>query len=517
MYELLLIFASVKRSLQNIWLQISSSILLFFFLFWKLETLIPISDASYCFMDAVLWSDALDAFHSGNINLAAKMDRPPLSLVLGTVLKNFGYTTPQALQLIAKISFAGSVGCLFGGMWRFHSLPIACLSAYLLLHAPSYVKLSLWLNAQMFCNFVFVLHLVFGWMFIQKEKTWSWILLGAIASAGTLAKEQGLLLYPLTFMFCFGYSRSIKQSLRQGFYFFIGSLPLGIWHFHWLRAQKNYGEKWKLFDTDLKLLLTQDSWQEFLTIKTSWGSFANRFYPEQDVLLFFSKTASLLMRELFTLSSVSISLSSALFLLCIFWKNLGKKPLFFWYLCHLLPIILLVIIPIFEPYHYSTIAIGSIALLAWGLHVLWKLHPMISLATMYWGFQSHPIWGTAPEQTLKDETRSCIETRILPVREWAKKNVERGANLYFTDSLLPWAKGYYPQTVEVLRSTAQMETMNCHTDYIAVSEISNHKQYFKQYFDNHPPNWTIISHINSVNKEIWWIYQPPCASLDIKD
>ena len=506
---------SIEKLLQHAWLQLAISILLMLYLVLEMESIIPISDASYCFMDAVLWSDALNAFHAGNINLAAKMDRPPLSLVFGSVLKHFGYSTPQALQLIAKLSFAGSVGFLFGGIWRFHSLPIACLSAYLLLYAPSYTKLSLWLNAQMFCNCIFVMHLVFGWILIKKRKPWSWLLLGLLASAGTLAKEQGLLLYPLTLLFCLGYSGTITQSLRQGFYFVIGSLPLGIWQFTWLRAQNNYGEKWRLFDEDLRLLFSRESWQDFLRIKTSWGSFAHRFYDEQDITQFFYKTADILLRELLPLSTLALYFSGALFLIGLIGRKIGDNGQFFWYLFHFLAIVPLLLIPIFEPYHYTAIAIGSVALLSWGLHTLWTIHPALSLMAIYWGFQAYPLWGKHPETTLRSEARGCIETRILPVREWARTNLERGASLYFTDTMVPWAKGYYPQTVKVLTASTALEEMSCTSDYVVMSELSNNRDYFKQYFDDekgpHAPSWPRIGEINAVNKEVWWIYQKPCS------
>ena len=81
------------------------------------EQLTPITEASFCFMDAVLWVDGLiNYWHGGIVGGQMEGDRPPLSLWMGAWLLSFGYTEVQALQLVARVALSTVVATVSIGL-----------------------------------------------------------------------------------------------------------------------------------------------------------------------------------------------------------------------------------------------------------------------------------------------------------------------------------------------------------------------------------------------------------------
>ena len=104
-----------------------------------IEQLTPITEASFCFMDAVLWVDGLiNYWYGGIVSGQMEGDRPPLSLWMGAWLLSFGYTEVQALQLVARVALSTVFATMFVGLLRRTSVVVTALSCWLLLSSDSF-------------------------------------------------------------------------------------------------------------------------------------------------------------------------------------------------------------------------------------------------------------------------------------------------------------------------------------------------------------------------------------------
>ncbi|MEC7568570.1 MAG: hypothetical protein VYA01_06125, partial [Bacteroidota bacterium] len=144
-------------------------------------------------MDAVLWVDALNGFYYQNDAIVQQLDRPPFSLWLGSWLKHYGFSSTQSLQMVARIGLAGVFASFVVYLSRAYSLFAAFIGVLFLSRASSFVRLSVWLNAQMICNFFFALHMCYGAHLIAaNRKTWQWAIVGFFGGAAIASKEQGI-------------------------------------------------------------------------------------------------------------------------------------------------------------------------------------------------------------------------------------------------------------------------------------------------------------------------------------
>ena len=480
------------------------------FVFVQQSKITPTEDASYCFMDAVLWRDALDYFYQANYQAVAQIDRPPLSLYLASWLRHFGYSSVESLQLVARLSLAGTFGVLGVGLWRFFSIWVAVIGLFILGMTPSFTKLSIWLNAQMLCNFFFALHMIIGYWILHsnRSKTWQWSLLGLVAAATVCTKEQGLLLLPSSLLFlCFS-APSLLAALRRSSFFLIGASPLLLWYGYWFQLQLQHGEKWHIFSGDLEKLGGTRSLSELLRTQTTWGSFQKSFGHHENYIHFLEESTKILLRDLYSPSFYAFALASSVWIISRLLRKEREASYcspswFFWHALLVLP---LIVVPIFEPYHYSILMIATIALLGWGLQYLRRISILFLPFILLNVNASTRRWGGSFNQTLNLELQRCISNRIRPVRDWAKNSLSKDAQLYFTDSLVRRDQAYYPQRI------FGYTNYSCDSNhYVITSGLSNQQPDFIRDLQQKPKGWTHITQITSLNKELWFVYASNCS------
>ncbi len=505
-----------------------------------IDAITPIAEASYCFMDAVLWVDGLINFQYGDVvSGQVEGDRPPLSLWMGAWLYAFGYTEVQALQMVARIAIAGLVATMTVALVRWTSALVAGFSVWMLLSSAAFGKLTLWLNAEMLINALFVVHLCVGVQVLRlfnessddvsegADKTahgsWArrtWLaLLGLCAGLAVCAKEQGILLLPCSIvgLLCLsfkGYSGTWGREIlsRLGWYG-LGAAPLLGWYSVHLYAQWVYGEKWRIFQADLLLMASRDSFAEQMTAETTWGTFAKRFGNHDSWWSFFEASSASLMQDMVSPMVAVLGF----FLLTLGAMAVGRVRQWtgmqfniregLWMGLHLLAVVPLLIVPIFEPYHYTVLWAPVVILLAWSSQqwvngLRWLGLPVLGLFVFC-------LFDAADYQrTLTVERESCISTRLIPVRTWISHQASQRAILWVTDSLTLYDRSLYPQRIKPFST---YDDRCSDKDYLAVSGLSNEAHLFAQEQETYPNAWIKEHEIPSINKEVWQIYRSDCS------
>ena len=500
-----------RSSLLNVIL--FSSVFLFV-LFWQ-ELHIPIEDSTFCFMDAVLWVDALEGFYYQNDLIVQKLDRPPLSLWMGAWLKHLGFSSTQALQGVARLGLAGVFATLFLFFFRTYSLFTACICILFLSRASSFVRLSVWLNAQMICNFFFALHMCYGYHIVTSKKQshdWKMLILGFFGGAAIAAKEQGIILVLMTVPYLLVqpfFTNQIISGINRILYYIIGCLPMVGWYLYWLKDQLIHGEKWRIFQSDLSILSEQSSFSELMRIKTTWGSFSSRFGEQFGVFEFLNQSSRILMRDLYTPFICIFPLAGVIFICLICHSRMrivSNFKGFFWFLLHIITVVPLLLVPIFEPYHYSIAMVGCIGMFGWSLFHFQKMS-LLAIPLILWGTNvSLDNWGVRYTRSLELELQSCISNRIRPVREWARSQLSSQSVLFFTDSLVKLDTLQYPQWISIYPMLQK-----CKENYYVVSSgLANQNHLFEQDLKQQPTRWTKVKEIDAINKELWFVYQMNC-------
>ena len=484
-----------------------------FVLIWQ-EQYNPISEATFCFMDAVLWVDALDGFYVQDQMVVNQLDRPPLSLWLGSWLKHWGLSSTAALQMVARIGLAGVFASMWVFLFRSYSLLTAILGILILSRASSFVRLSVWLNAQMICNFFFAAHMCFGYHLIHSTKNirtqnWKWIWVGLFGGAAIASKEQGLILVPMTLLFIVIQTKHIRNKIQSSLYYILGCIPLSSWYFYFLKEQLIYGEKWRIFSEDLELLQKQSSFDDILGVKTTWGSFSHRFGQQEGFGDLLQQSSQILLRDLYapTIAIPLIGIGTFIVVLCN--TRLKKNANFgglMWCFVHLLTVVPLLVVPIFEPYHYSIVMIGGIGVLGWSIHALQKMSfltiPVILLGVMY----SLDNWGVKYTRSIELELQSCVSNRIRSVRDWARGHLSSKAVLFFTESSIYRDTLHYPQWI-----STYPKLQKCKENYYVVSSgLANQQEIFEEDRIENPNLWTKVHQIEAINKELWFVYKMNC-------
>ena len=495
---------------------------------WWLESSTSIAEASYCFMDAVLWVDGLIYYQHGNVlDGSIEGDRPPLSLWMGAWLYAFGYSEVQALQMVSRLSFSVLLATMTLGLLRWTSVVITGLSVLMVMGSTTFAKLILWLNAEMLVNALFVVHLCVGWHVIELYQTskvslkhkWIWlILLGAIAGLTVCAKEQGILLLPwsiLGVVFCtldghrfHEWKRSVS---KLGWYLLGAVFPLGWYGVH-LYAQWIYGDKWSIVTTDLTLIATRDSFDDRLTADTRFGSFAERFGMYDSWWDFFTVSSRGLLQDMYLPLIVSLVCGVSTMMVMIigtFREHRlleGDWKIGAWISIHIVVMVPLLVIPLGEPYHHTVLWTPIVILLAWSCHrwiarFTWKGVWVIAIIGYF--VQS----GHSLTRTLKLEREGCISTRLIPIRTWMSHKTPRRATLWVTDSLTSYDRSIYPQRAKPF---SQYEGPCSYQDYVATSGLSNEFQLFAQERVQFPKAWVKVHEQGTINKEVWMVYRAVC-------
>ena len=181
----------------------------------------------------------IGGFYYQNDAIVQQLDRPPLSLWLGSWLKHYGFSSTQSLQMVARIGLSGVFASFVVYFGRSYSLFTTFICVLFLSRASSFVRLSVWLNAQMICNFFFALHMCYGAHLIaSNRKTWQWTIVGFFGGAAIASKEQGILLVLTTL--CFLFIQFILSSQRfmnvkKLGYYIVGCIPLTMWYLYWFQ------------------------------------------------------------------------------------------------------------------------------------------------------------------------------------------------------------------------------------------------------------------------------------------
>ena len=494
-----------------------------------IQHLTPLTEASFCFMDAVLWVDGLlNYWYGGIVSGQMEGDRPPLSLWMGAWLLSFGYTEVQALQLVARMAISALMATLTMGVLRRTSVLIAGVSFWLVLSSSSFSKLMLWLNAEMLVNALFVLHLFIGWTTLEafrtQETTWrrrgGLLMTGLFAGWTMCAKEQGILLLPVSLLLMSILTLEAKQNLWKSIgqrvvWYLLGAIgPIGWYGVHFAEQWRN-GEKWRIFIDDLRIMFSQNSLSDGLNAPTTWGTFSARFGSADSWWEFFTASSASLLQDMQTPTVWAMSLSIATILSAGVWNRLQVEKASFsidwrsglWIVGHLLPVAPLLLVPIFEPYHYTVLWAPVVVLLAWTAHqwmMRWTLSGVAVLLLM-----GHLASNGDPfERTIKLERESCIATRLIPVRMWMRQNASDRATLWVTDSLTPYDRSLYPQKALPF---SKYQTCSRY-DYVATSGLSNQGAMFAAERERFPGGWTKVNSIVSINKEVWQIYRADCKT-----
>lgn len=493
-----------------------------------IEQLTPITEASFCFMDAVLWVDGLiNYWYGGIVSGQMEGDRPPLSLWMGAWLLSFGYTEVQALQLVSRVALSTIIATAYVGLLRRTSVVVTGLACWMILSSDSFSKLMLWLNAEMLVNAFFVLHLFVGWYTIdvfQKDDR-RWLKGGALFTMGLLAgwtvcaKEQGILLLPMSFLLMSALtvreqSNWFKSILQRTVWYVLGVLAPLAWYGVHFREQWTNGEKWRIFIDDLQIMFSQDSLSDQLNAPTTWGTFSARFGHSDSWWGFFQSASSSLLQEFLTPTVYSLGLFFGTLVLAAVWNRFQRESDASWHIewrggiwvfGHLLPVLPLLLVPIFEPYHYSVMWTPVVVLLAWTAQQWmgqWKLKGILPVLLIGY-FASE---GDTFKRTIRLERERCIATRLIPVRMWMRQNAKDRATLWVTDSLTPYDRSLYPH-----RAKAFSRYTTCSSqDYVATSGLSNQSSLFAAERERSPAMWTKVNSIVSINKEVWQIFQANC-------
>ena len=513
MTHLIVLHRKTQQYIQNIVLFFAT---FFFVLFWQ-EKHISILDSTYCFMDAVLWVDALEGFYAQDDLVVYQLDRPPLSLWMGAWLKHFGFTSTQSLQMVSRIAIAGVFGSFVVFLFRNVSLFAACIAIVILSKASSFVKLSVWLNAQMLCNFFFALHMCYGYHMIQskkKEPYWKWATLGCFAGASVASKEQGIILMLMTIAALFSSMFFLKKYRFQRFLsigaYIFGSLPLVGWYVYWLKDQLIHGEKWRIFGDDLDILQSQTNWNGLMKAQTTWGSFSNRFGIQDDLGGFLYQASRILLQDLHYpfLYSLAIGFGTSFILLCS--KKMRQTNLggFWWCVLHVATVLPLLIVPIFEPYHYSIVMIGTTGLLAWSIFHLHRFSILTVIPMLIALNTAFDHWGVRYHRSVELELQSCISNRIRPVRNWARDRLSPESILFFTDTLVVLDTLRYHQFISIYTLIPKCSE----NYYVVTSGLSNINHLFETDYKNDPKKSRQVKEIDAINKELWFVYQMQCES-----
>ena len=494
-----------------------------------IQTLTPITEASFCFMDAVLWVDGLlNYWYGGIVSGQMEGDRPPLSLWMGAWLLSFGYTEVQALQLVARVAISALMATLTVGLLRRTSVLITGLSFWLVLSSSSFSKLTLWLNAEMLVNALFVIHLFIGWMTLDLFRTESslWKRRGGLLTTGLFAgwtvcaKEQGILLLPVSMMLLSTltvHHRSdvVKTVLQRFGWYMLGAVGPICWYGVHFAEQWRNGEKWRIFIDDLRIMFSQDSLSDSLNAPTTWGTFSTRFGSTNGWWEFFQASSGSLLQDMQTPTVWAIIVAVTTVLTALVWNHLQTESDRFsiewrsgiWIVGHLIPVAPLLLVPIFEPYHYTVMWAPVVVLLAWSSHqwiMRFKMSSIVGVILM--GYLASN--GDAFERTIKLERESCIATRLIPVRMWMRQNAGDRATLWVTDSLTPYDRSLYPHKA---RPFSKYQTCSRY-DYVATSGLSNQSVMFAAERERFPGGWTKVNSIVSINKEVWQIYRADCKT-----
>ena len=492
------------------------------------EQLTAITEASFCFMDAVLWVDGLiNYWHGGIVSGQMEGDRPPLSLWMGAWLLSFGYTEVQALQLVARVALSTVVATVSIGLLRKTSIVLTGLACWLVLSAPSFSKLMLWLNAEMLVNAFFVLHLFVGWyiidVFRNDSSIWarrfSLVTMGLLAGWTVCAKEQGILLFPVSLFLMTILTLQkgrgwLKQIVQHVGWYTVGAVGPLAWYGVHFREQWTNGEKWRIFIDDLKIMWSQDSLSDQLNAPTTWGTFSSRFGHSNNWWDFFYSSSSSLLQEFLTPTVYALGLSFMTALIASIWNwfQTTEETVWklewragVWILGHLLPVLPLLVVPIFEPYHYSVMWAPVVILLAWTAQQWmhrWQWKGILSV--IFIGFLAGE--QSSFTRTIQLERERCIASRLIPVRMWMRNNATDGAILWVTDSLTPYDRSLYPHRAKPFSTYTTCSTL----DYVATSGLSNQSSLFAAERERHPGTWTKVNAIVSINKEVWQVYRADC-------
>ena len=512
MIQMIEIHRKTRKYIQNVLLFIVTFV---FVLFWQ-EKHISIRDSTYCFMDAVLWVDALEGFYAQNDLVVYQLDRPPFSLWIGAWLKHFGFTSTQSLQMVSRIAIAGVFGSFVVFLFRTFSVFTACIAIVILSKASSFVKLSVWLNAQMLCNLFFALHMCYGYHIIQsknKQSYWKWATLGCFAGAAIASKEQGIILLFMTIsalLLSVGFLKKYKYQriLAIGAYI-CGSLPLIGWYVYWLKDQLIHGEKWRIFGDDLDILQSQTNWNGLMKAQTTWGSFSNRFGTQDNLGEFLYQASRILLQDLHYPFLYSLAIAFGTSFIMLFSRRMKKQINFWgfwWCVLHVLTILPLLIVPIFEPYHYSIVMIGCIGLLAWSVFYLHRFSVITVVPILLALNIAFDHWGVRYHRSVELELQSCISNRVRPVRNWARDRLSPESILFFTDTLVVLDTLRYHQFISIYTMIPK-----CSENYYVVSSgLSNINHLFEADYAKHPEKWRKVKEIDAINKELWFVYQMQC-------
>ena len=473
-----------------------------------LESITPISDASYCFMDAVIWTDALEGFYYRVPDHDFIWDRPPLSVWAGSWFRHFGYTPPQSLQWVARGGLAMLLASMVVGLLRWTSILVTGLMIWTLLGMSVFTKLVVWLNAEMLVNGLFVVHLFAGLRALDStERTVQrcWLVLsGVVLGAAICAKEQGLLLAPLSVCLLPFLASGWRRRLENLGFYVLGALPFIGWYGYWLKGQLQYGEKWRIFQSDLALLASQESWNELTSVSTTWGSFSRNFGQSDSALDFFMTSSQSLLQSMWM--PIVVMVSVMLLSVLIVWRLDDRSPLlrqWGWLLVHLLAGIPLFLVPIFEPYHYTVLWGPCVVALGWSMHRWIERHWLGMILVMLWGWWYQPKVRSL-DAGVSLEVAECISGRIRGIRNWARNGLPDNAIIYVTSSLASKDRSLYPQRVYPF--SKRLETCSSR-EYVISSDISNERGLFLAERAQYPQTWQPIHQMVGVNQELWEVFQ----------
>lgn len=472
-----------------------------------LEWIVPIADASYCFMDAVIWTDALEGFYYQVSDQEFIWDRPPLSIWAGSWFRHFGYTPPQALQWCARGGLAMMVASMGVGLLRRTSVLVTGLMLWTLLGMSTFTKLVIWLNAEMLVNGLFVMHLFAGWRAMETPAGRlrnGWLCTtGMLLGLAICAKEQGLLLAPFAVVMVTLLSSSWRHRIRDLGWYLAGTLPFAVWYGYWLRGQLVYGEKWRIFQSDLDILASQTSWSDMNTVSTTWGSFSRTFGTSDSVWTFFWTSSQSLLQAMWMplgLMFIGILLSAGLV-----WRSDTRRlelSQWCWVLSHLLAVVPLLVVPIFEPYHYTVLWGPAVVGLGWSMHRLIRIHWAWVALLVLWGWWYQPKVRSL-DAGVNLEVAECIGGRIRGIRNWARNGLPDDAIIYVTSSLVNRDQSLYPQRVYPFSKRLE----NCSSrEYVMSSDISNERGLFLVERAQSPQTWQPIHQMVGVNQEVWEVY-----------
>ena len=472
-----------------------------------LQSITPISDASYCFMDAVMWTDALEGFYFQVPAHDFIWDRPPLSIWAGSWFRHYGYTSTQALQMISRAGLSIMIASISVGLLRRTSLLVTGTMLWTLLGMSVFTKLVIWLNAEMLINGLFVAHLFAGWRAIDdnrcsKQSVWL-VLSGILLGAAVCAKEQGLLLAPLSTMMILLSASGFGERLRAVGWYLLGALPFFGWYGYWLKGQFTYGEKWRIFQGDLQVLAKQESWSDVTSVSTTWGSFSRTFGESKSVGDFFISASQSLLQSMW-MPLVVISCGLVLSLVLVMLSEDRKQRLrdWGWLVAHLSAAVPLFLVPIFEPYHYTVLWGPAVASLGWVCHRLIARHWSLVIILVAWGSWYQPTVKSLGSG-VSLEVAECISGRIRGIRNWARHGLPDDAILYVTSSLVTKDRSLYPQ--RVYPYSRRMDTCT-NREYVLSSEISNQRDLFVADRMENPNEWKPIHQMVGVNQEMWEVY-----------